>query len=37
MEVANVFMFAEPLGGWRRVSVRERKTQIEWAHEVNIP
>jgi hypothetical protein len=34
--VANIFMFAEPLGGWRRVAVRERKTKIDWAHEVRI-
>jgi hypothetical protein len=34
--VANIFMFAEPLGGWRRASVRERKTKVDWAHEVRI-
>ena len=34
--VANIFMFAQPLGGWRRVSVREYKTKIDWAHEVKI-
>jgi hypothetical protein len=34
--VANIFMFAEPLGCWRRVAVRERKTKIDWAHEVRI-
>ena len=32
--VANIFLFAEPLGCWRRVSVRERKTKIDWAYEV---
>lgn len=31
---ANIFMFTEPLAGWRRASVRERKTAIDWAHEV---
>jgi len=25
------FMFLEPLGNWRRVSVRESKTQRDWA------
>ena len=34
--VANIFMFTEPLGGWRRASVREYKTKIDWAHEVKI-
>ena len=32
--VANVFMFAEPLAGWRQVNVREHKTKIDWATEV---
>jgi len=31
---ANVFVFIEPLRGWRKTSVRERKTRIEWAHEI---
>ena len=31
---AEIFMFTEPLGGFRRVSVREHKTGIDWAHEV---
>ena len=34
--VANIFMFADPLGCWRRVSVREKKTKIDWAWEVGI-
>jgi len=29
--VANIFMVAEPLKGWRRVCVRERKTKVDWA------
>jgi len=29
--VANIFMFAEPLAGWRQVSVRDRKTKVDWA------
>jgi len=31
---ANHFMFCQPLGNWRRVSVRERKTTQDWAHEM---
>ena len=31
---ANNFMFTEPLGDWRRVSVRERKTKLDWAQEL---
>ena len=27
-------MFTEPLAGWRKVSVRERKTKIDWAEEI---
>jgi hypothetical protein len=34
--VASVFMFTAPLEGWRRVAVRERRTKIDWAHEVKI-
>ena len=28
------FLFTEPLGGWRRVSVRSRKTAVDWALEI---
>lgn len=28
------FMFTEPLGSWRKVNIRERKTMIDWAHEI---
>lgn len=31
---ATIFMFAEPLAGWREVAVRERKTKIDWAIEM---
>ena len=31
---ASVFMFLEPLAGRRRVSVRERRTAVDWAHEI---
>jgi len=29
-----VFLFVDPLAGWRRVSSREHRTQIDWAEEV---
>ena len=29
------FMFCQPLGNWRRVSVRERKTCLDFAEEVS--
>ena len=32
--VAVNFMFTEPLGTWRKVTVRERKTAVDWAHEM---
>jgi len=32
--VANIFMFTEPLSGWRHVGVRECKTKIDWAIEM---
>jgi len=31
---AAIFMFTEPLGSWRRVSVRKRRTSVDWAHEI---
>src|SRR2546423_11488872 len=31
---ASIFMFTEPLAGWREVAVRERKTKIDWATEM---
>lgn len=31
---ATNFMFTEPLAGWRKVNVRERKTKIDWAEEI---
>jgi hypothetical protein len=30
---ANIFMFTEPLAGWREVAVRETKTKVDWATE----
>ena len=31
---AAIFMFTEPKAGWRDVSVRERRTKLDWAHEI---
>lgn len=31
---ANIFMFTEPLAGWRDVAVRPFKTKIDWAVEI---
>jgi hypothetical protein len=30
------FMFTEPLGSWRKVSVRQTKTMIDWAQEIQL-
>ena len=32
--VCNQFMFVEPLRGWRKVFVRERRTMIDWAFSI---
>lgn len=32
----NIFMFSQPLAGWRRASVREKKTARDWAEEIRI-
>jgi hypothetical protein len=31
---ANIFMFTEPLAGWREVAVRATKTKADWAFEM---
>src|ERR1700690_982022 len=31
---ASIFMFTEPLSGWRFVSGRERRTKVDWAQEM---
>jgi hypothetical protein len=31
---ANVFLFTEPLAGWRHVNVREHRRAVDWAHEI---
>lgn len=32
--VGNIFLFFEPLQGWRSVAVTDRRTAIDWAHQV---
>jgi len=32
--ICTVWMFNEPLGGWRSVRVTHRRTAIDWAHQV---
>ena len=31
----SIFMFCEPLGGWRHVYARDRRTKVDWALEVD--
>ena len=31
---ANIFMFVEPLGGWRHASVTAHRTSVDWAHQI---
>lgn len=31
---ASLFMFTEPLSGWRKVGVRPRRTKVDWAIEI---
>ena len=31
---ASIFMFTEPLAGWRKVSVRQHRTKVDWAIEI---
>lgn len=32
--VVSVWMFSEPLAGWRKVNVTDRRTAIDWAHQM---
>ena len=34
VDVVSAFLFTTPLQGWRRVSIRERRTAVDWAEEV---
>ena len=31
---ANLFLFCEPLAGWRHVEVTERRTRVDWAERI---
>ena len=31
---AAIFLFTEPLAGWRKVNVRQRRTSVDWAEEI---
>jgi len=30
----SIFVWVQPLAGWRRVNARPRRTRVDWAHEV---
>ena len=32
--VCNIFMIFEPLTGWRNAEVTDRRTSVDWAHQV---
>lgn len=32
--VSNLFMFFEPLAGWRKVTVTDHRTAIDWAYQI---
>jgi hypothetical protein len=34
---ANLFLFVEPLRGWRHVQVTARRTKHDWAHAMRAP
>jgi len=31
---ASIFVFTEPLKGWRRAEALERRTRVDWAHQI---
>ena len=31
---ASIFMFTEPLTGWRQATARVRRTKVDWAQEI---
>jgi hypothetical protein len=33
METARVFLFTEPLTGWRMVDATPQRTAVDWAHQ----
>ena len=32
--VSNLFIFFEPLAGWRRIDIKDRRTSIDWALQI---
>jgi hypothetical protein len=34
LRISCVFLFTEPLPGWRTVDVGEQRTGVDWAHQV---
>jgi hypothetical protein len=28
------FMFTEPLGGWRRMTIKEHRCKVDWAEQI---
>jgi hypothetical protein len=34
--MCNIWMFVEPLAGWRSVRVTKTKTAVDWAHQVTL-
>jgi hypothetical protein len=32
---ACIFLFTEPLAGWRQATARRRRTKVDWAHEID--
>lgn len=33
--VSNLFIFFEPLAGWRHVAVTDKRTAVDWAHQIS--
>lgn len=34
--VSNIFIFFEPLAGWRNVVVTDQRTAVDWAHQIRV-
>lgn len=32
--ICSIFVFTEPLAGWRHVDVSERRTKVDWANQI---
>jgi len=33
--MCSIFVFTEPLNGWRHIEATKRRTQIDWAHQID--